>query len=187
MPKPAHILKPPRNRTAVFAIILSSCERLRRTRRCSRHPKQDDIRTRNHADLLVRWKIDQILVERTCPARGYAIAEHSAGRVFLHPCFQQWLWTASIESTGEGRHARSFCFRYLKEASDQRRTISAVIHFRRVAAGGLQTPCREVSRLLGLGCDRTLDGCGECPSVSDGEQCKAGWTRIDSPFAGAFK
>ena len=30
------------------------------------------------------------------------MAEQSAGRVSLHPCFRQGLWTASLEITGEG-------------------------------------------------------------------------------------
>ena len=30
------------------------------------------------------------------------MADESAGRVSLHPCFRQWLWSASLESTGEG-------------------------------------------------------------------------------------
>ena len=34
--------------------------------------------------------------------RGTRMAEHSAGRVSLHPCFPQRLWTASPENTGEG-------------------------------------------------------------------------------------
>ena len=30
------------------------------------------------------------------------MADQSAGRVSLHPCFRFGLWTASVEITGEG-------------------------------------------------------------------------------------
>ena len=37
------------------------------------------------------------------------MAGQSAGRVSLHPCFRQRLWTASLEITGEGGTPALFC------------------------------------------------------------------------------
>ena len=38
------------------------------------------------------------------------MADPSAGRVSLHPCFHNGLWTASSEITGEGGTPALFCF-----------------------------------------------------------------------------
>ena len=37
------------------------------------------------------------------------MADQSAGRVSLHPCFRQGLWMASVEITGEGGTPALFC------------------------------------------------------------------------------
>ena len=43
------------------------------------------------------------------------MADQSAGRVSLHPCFRQGLWTASLEITGEGGTPALSCRRIYKD------------------------------------------------------------------------
>ena len=48
------------------------------------------------------------------------MAEESAGRVLLCPCFQQWLWTAYTEITGGGGTPALFCLQQTKGATMKR-------------------------------------------------------------------
>ena len=58
-------------------------------------------------------------MERTCLAWGRVTAHNCAGRVSLHSCFPQRLWTAPTESTGEGGTPALCCFQQRDRATNR--------------------------------------------------------------------
>ena len=50
---------------------------------------------------------------------GARLADQSAGRVSLHPCFPLGLWTASVENTGEGGTPALFCRQQAKVSTNE--------------------------------------------------------------------